>query len=65
MRISGWLRQAFDGKNGVHRRNKRDVHRHATRGELFEMVKAHNWHLVETDTQYVVIYDTGCVKIWR
>jgi hypothetical protein len=65
MVISGWLRQAFDGKNGVVRRRKRDVHQYSSKAELLAMVKANDWHLIETDTQYVVIYDSGYMRIWR
>lgn len=65
MRNSAWLRQQFDGTGGVARRNKRDVHRLSSRGQMLEMAKAHDWHLIETDTHYVVIYDKGALKIWH
>ena len=65
MYISGWLRQQFNGTGGVARRAKADVRRNGGREQLLEMVKAHDWHLVETGTHYVVIYDAGFLKFWR
>ena len=65
MYISGWLRQQFNGKGGVARRAKADVSRNGGRMQLLEMVKVHDWHLVETGTHYIVIYDAGFLKFWR
>ncbi len=65
MYINAWLRQSFDGKHGVARRSKSSVRQYASRGELLEMVKTNSWHLIETDTHYIVIYDAGFLKFWR
>ena len=65
MRITAWLRQQFNGTGGVSRRSKSSVRQYASRAELLEMVKARDWHLIETDSHYIVIYDPGFVKIWR
>jgi len=64
MRISAWLRQSFNGMGGVSRRSKRDVHRLSSRGELLELVKARDWHLIETNSHYVVLYDIGAMRVW-
>jgi hypothetical protein len=64
MRTAGWLNKQFEGKPGVHYSAKRSVEKYASRGKLFEMVKAHKWHLIETDTHYIVICDTGFLRFW-
>jgi len=65
MPTSAWLRQQFNSKNDVTRRSKSSVRQYASRSELLEMVKDHNWHLIETETHYIVIYDAGFLKFWR
>ena len=65
MSSSAWLRQQFDGTGGVARRNKRDVHRLSSRGQVLELAKVNDWHLIETDTHYIVLYDAGFLKFWR
>ena len=65
MYISGWLKQQFNGRGGVARRAKADVRRNGGREQLLDLAKVNNWHLVETGTHYVVIYDPGFLKFWR
>jgi len=66
MNISGWLRQAFGGKNNdVVRRSKKDVHEYGGRQALLQLVEERGCHLIETESQYVVIYDSGYMKIWH
>ena len=65
MYISAWLKQSFNGNGGVSRRCKRDVHRLSSRGELLELVKTRGWHLIETNSHYVVLYDTAPLRVWH
>jgi hypothetical protein len=45
------------------RRKKTSVERYATREELIAAVKKRKFHLIETGDQYVIVCNTGAVKI--
>lgn len=66
-RIASSLHNAFNQKQNpgpvVHRK-KEDVHKTASREKLLELVKSQNAHLIETKTQYIVVYGPDHLKIW-
>lgn len=49
--------------DGIVRRKKSSVAMHASREELIAAVKKRNFHLIETGDQFVVICNSGAVKI--
>lgn len=65
--MSKWIEQIFEAqmveKEGLVRRSKRDVHHYASFEDLLEYVRENNWHLIETGKQYVVLCNTGAMKI--
>ena len=65
--MSAWIEQRFDtwaaDKGDVIRRNIVDVERFASRRELYAAVKDRDWHLVETGNQFIVICNSGEIKI--
>ncbi len=65
MKTKAWLRQSFDGTGGVARRSISSIRQYASRAELLEMVKEKDWHLIQTETHYLVIYDKGFLRFWR
>ncbi|MDX6406565.1 MAG: hypothetical protein QOH70_4020 [Blastocatellia bacterium] len=67
MRIASSLHRAFDQKQNagpVVHRSKEDVHKTASREKLLELVRAQDAHLIETKTQYIVVYGTEHLKFW-
>ncbi|MCI0639079.1 MAG: hypothetical protein L0Y72_15925 [Gemmataceae bacterium] len=62
-----WLDQVFGAdqvaKGGVVRRNIDDVHRLCTLDDLLGEVRSRQFHLIETGEQYVVICNSGVIKI--
>ena len=66
--MAAWLDQLFSAKvttkeGGIVRRKKKSVRKHASLRELADEVKERDWHLIETQDQYVVICRSGAVKI--
>ena len=68
MRITIWLKQRFAAqqckkKGGIMRMKKTDVAKHASLAQLIEQVRNHRAHLIETPHQYVVIFNSGVLKL--
>lgn len=63
-RIASSLHNAFDQKEGVVHRAKKDVFKTATREKLLALVKSQNGHLIETKDQFIVVYGTDHLKVW-
>ena len=65
--MSQWIENIFSAKiateEGIVRRKKSSVERYASRAELIAAVKKRNFHLIETGDQFVVVCNTGAVKI--
>ena len=65
--MSQWIENIFTAKiateEGVVRRKKTSVERYATREELIAEVRKRKFHLIETGDQYVIVCNTGAVKI--
>lgn len=65
--MSQWIENIFTAKiateEGVVRRKKTSVERYATREELIAAVRKRKFHLIETGDQYVIVCNTGAVKI--
>jgi hypothetical protein len=50
-------------KNGIVRRNKANFDRFSSLFELAARVRKEQFHLIETGDQYIVICNTGALKI--
>ena len=65
--MNAWLDQVFDAwaadKGDVIRRNIADVEKYSSRHELIQECKNREYHLVETGNQFVVICNSGELKI--
>lgn len=65
--MSAWIEQIFDAqiveKDGIVRRNKKDVERYASFESLLRYVRDQQYHLIETGDQYIVICNPGVLKI--
>jgi hypothetical protein len=65
--MTKWIEQIFEAKivnkEGIVRRNKTDVHSHASLDELLDYTRENGWHLIETGNQYVVLCHPGAMKI--
>jgi hypothetical protein len=65
--MSQWIEKIFSAKiateEGVVRRKKTSVERYATLDDLIAAVKKRKFHLIETGDQYVIVCNTGAVKI--
>lgn len=64
---NAWILQIFDAqivdREGIVRRKKRDVQRHASFEMLLEYVQDQQFHLIETGDQYIVVCNPGVLKI--
>lgn len=65
--MSQWIENIFAAKiateDGIVRRKKASVERYASRAELIAAAKKRNFHLIETGDQFVIVRNTGAVKI--
>ena len=65
--MSAWINQIFDAKivlrDGIVRRKKADVHKHASFAELLQKVQIEQFHLIETGDQYIVICNQGAILL--
>jgi len=65
--MSQWIENIFSAKiateEGVVRRKKTTVQRYASREELIAAVKKRRFHLIETGDQYVIVCNSGDVRI--
>ncbi len=65
--MSKWIESIFTAKiakeEGVVRRKKTTVARYASAKELIIAVKKRNFHMIETGDQFVIICNTGNIKI--
>lgn len=65
--MSQWIENIFSAKiaseEGIVRRKKSTVEKYATAKELIAAVKKRNFHLIETGDQYVIVCNSGAVKI--
>ncbi len=65
--MTAWIDQIFDAKivkkDGIVRRKRSAVSKHASFDELLDQVKERGYHLVETGDQYVVFCNKGALKI--
>ena len=62
-----WLDQIFAakavGRGGIVRRRVEDVERHLGRDRLVREVKRRGFHLVEVGGQYVILCNSGFMKV--
>jgi hypothetical protein len=49
--------------DGVVRRQKFDVHRHGVLDQIIERAQENGWHVLESDTQIIVLCNTGHLRI--
>jgi hypothetical protein len=65
--MSQWIDNIFSAKIatelGIVRRKITSVNRYASRDELISAVKKRNFHLIETGDQFVIVCNSGAVKI--
>lgn len=65
--MSQWVENIFSAKiateDGVVRRKKTTVQRYASKEELIAAVKKRRFHLIETGDQYVIVCNSGDVRI--
>jgi len=65
--MSQWIENIFSAKiateEGVVRRKKTTVQRYASNKELIAAVKKRRFHLIETGDQYVIVCNSGDVRI--
>lgn len=65
--MSQWIENIFTAKiateQGIVRRKKTSVNRYASREELIAAVRKRNFHLIETGDQFVIVCNSGAVKI--
>lgn len=63
-----WINQVFEAnavnKGGIVRRNIGDVIKFASPDELIDEVKKRGFHLIETGEQFVIICNSGALKIY-
>lgn len=66
--MSEWIDQIFDAasaNNGnVVRRNRSDVEKYASIGELVQEVRSRGFHLLETGEQLVILCNQGEFQIY-
>jgi hypothetical protein len=64
---NAWVEQIFDAKiattGGIIRRKKTAVARYASLSVLTGAVKARQFHLIEMGDQYVILCNTGEMKV--
>jgi hypothetical protein len=62
-----WIDQIFEAdavdKGDVVRRKVEDVRKNASLEDLLAEVKLRNFHLIETGDQYIVVCNSGVLKI--
>jgi len=62
-----WLDQVFGADQvamgGVVRRNKDDVHKMCSLADLLAEVRSREFHLIETGDQYVVVCNSGVLRL--
>lgn len=67
--MSAWIDQIFKtrvSKNGgIARRKKASVHKYASRDVLIRAVKRRGFHLIEIGDQYVILCNTGDMRVIR
>jgi ATP-dependent RNA circularization protein (DNA/RNA ligase family) len=68
MATNAWLEQMFEAQavqkeGGIVRRKKANVKKHSSLEELTEYVKELGFHLIETRDQYVVICNSGALRL--
>lgn len=65
--MSQWVENIFTAKiakeDGIVRRKKTTVARYASVDELIAAVKKRKFHMIETGDQYVIVCNTGAIKI--
>lgn len=65
--MSQWIENIFSAKiatnEGIVRRKKSTVEKYASIKELVSAVKERDFHLIETGDQYVIVCNSGAVKI--
>lgn len=65
--MSKWIDQIFEAKiattQGVVRRKKSTVQKYASIKELTDEVRRRGFHLVETGDQYIVVCNSGNIRI--
>ena len=65
--MNAWMEQVFGAKivykEGIVRRKRSDVRKHASLTEFLSYIRAQKYHLIETGDQYIVICNSGAIKI--
>jgi hypothetical protein len=65
--FKAWIERIFNAKqaktNGIIRRSIKAVNTIASEDELKQAVKLRNFHLVKTKEQYVILCNTGDMKL--
>ena len=65
--MSQWIENIFTAKiateEGIVRRKKTTVARYASVDELMAAVRKRKFHMIETGDQYVIVCNSGAVKI--
>lgn len=65
--MSQWIENIFSAKiaieQGVVRRKKTTVARYASFEKLVEAVKKRKFHMIETGDQYIIVCNSGSIKI--
>lgn len=65
--MSKWIESIFSARiateEGIVRRKKTSVEKYASKKELVAAVKLRNYHLIETGDQFVIVCNSGAVKI--
>lgn len=65
--MSQWVENIFSAKiateEGIVRRKKTTVQRYASKEDLIAAVKKRRFHLIETGDQYVIVCNSGGVRI--
>jgi len=50
-------------KEGIVRRQKSDVNNMGVLPEIIDRAKANDWHVLESETQYIVLCNSGQLQI--
>lgn len=65
--MSQWIEKIFSAKiaaeEGVVRRKKTTVQRYASKEDIVAAVKERRFHLIETGDQYVIVCNSGDIRI--
>lgn len=66
-KLNGWTSQIFDSKQakneGIVRRSIESVRKFSSEAELLDAVKERGYHLIRTEKQYIILCNTGIIKL--